>query len=321
MRKFVSLLLALVWMTGLLAGCNVGSTDSGKLRVVTTVFSAYDWTRQILGEHAQNAELTLLLDNGVDLHSYQPTADDMIKIAACDVFIYVGGESEKWVEDALANAVNKDIAVINLMEVLGDAVKEEEIVEGMEHSYEHDGAHVHENDEHIWLSLKNAQVICTHIAQQLGSADGQHKDTYADNAKTYIAKLQKLDADYKAATDTAKFHALLFADRFPFRYLVDDYGLSYYAAFSGCAAETEASFETVAFLAGKVDELGLKCVMVIEGGDHSIAKTVIQNTAARNQKILSMNSMQSVTTKDVAAGTTYLSVMQSNLEVLKAALN
>ena len=260
----------------------------------------------------------MLLDNGVDLHSYQPTADDLIKISDCDLFVYVGGESDEWVEDALKSAANKDRKVINLLEILGDSVKEEETVEGMQ---EEEGDHEEkEYDEHVWLSLKNAQTLVGAISAALQELDPGNKDTYATNAAAYIEKLSALDGEYQAAVDAATYKTLLFGDRFPFRYLVDDYGLSYYAAFVGCSAESEASFETVSFLAKKVEELKLPCVLTIEGKNHKIAETIVQNTAGKNQKILTMDSMQSTTSQDVARGTTYLSLMAKNLDVLKEAL-
>ena len=483
-EKDSALLLALMMLTGVLAGCGKpkDTGKAGKLKVVTTIFPAYDWVRAILGDKADNAEVTMLLDNGVDLHSYQPTADDIVKISDCDLFVYVGGRKMK---------------VINLLEVLGDSVKTEETVEGMQedgHGHSHDeqlteddikdrtlsdfaGAwkslhpyllngdldkfcqhraeededssttkdtylekfkaswqcdaekisingntitftyadgktvsaeytyagyqpklddegkirsvryqfettsadarkylqfndlghepgeaehfhiyfgndgfdalmsgktnpffvkdalsaedildelmghdHGEEKDEHVWLSLKNAQALCVTLADALCAIDPDNKNTYIANAAAYRDKLAALDADYKAAVDAASNKTVLFGDRFPFRYLVDDYGLRYYAAFAGCSAETEASFETISFLAKKVDELGLPCVLTIEGAQHRIAETIVQNTAGKKQKVLTMDSMQSTTSKDVANGATYLSVMEKNLSVLKEAL-
>ena len=501
MKKITALLLALMMLTGVLAGCgkpeNTGK--AGKLKVVTTIFPEYDWVRAILGDKAENAEVTMLLDNGVDLHSYQPTADDIVKISDCDLFVYVGGESGGWVDDALENATNKNMKVINLLDVLGDSVKTEEAVEGMQedghdHGHSHDeqltendiedrtlsdfaGAwkslhpyllngdldkfcqhraeededssttkdtyfekykaswqcdaekisingntitftygdgktvsaeytyagyqpklddegnirsvryqfettsadapkyvqfndhghepgeaehfhiyfgndgfdalmsaktnpffvkdalsvedildelmghdHGEEKDEHVWLSLKNAETLVTAIADALQELDPDNKDTYAANASAYIEKLSALDGAYQSAVDGAARKTVLFGDRFPFRYLVDDYGLSYYAAFAGCSAESEASFETVSFLAKKVDELGLPCVLTIEGKNHKLAETIVQSTAGKNQKVLTMDSMQSMTSKDAANGATYISAMEQNLSVLKEAL-
>ena len=331
--KKITALLALLMLGGALAGCekqnDTNKTD--KLSIVTTIFPEYDWVRAVLGDKADNAEVTMLLDNGVDLHSYQPTADDIVKISDCDLFLYVGGESDGWVDDALKNATNKNMKVINLLDVLGDSVKTEEVVEGMQET-EHDHDHDHskevstfedeeEKDEHVWLSLKNAEVLVNAISKSLQELDPDNKDTYAANAAAYIEKLSALDGEYQAAVDAATYKTVVFGDRFPFRYLVDDYGLSYYAAFAGCSAETEASFETISFLAGKVDELRLPCVLTIEGAQHKIAETIVQNTAEKNQSILTLDSMQSTTSTDVANGTTYLSVMESNLDVLKQALN
>ena len=501
MKKITALLLALMMLAGVLAGCGKpkDAGKAGKLKVVTTIFPAYDWVRAILGDKAENAEVTMLLDNGVDLHSYQPTADDIVRISDCDLFVYVGGESDGWVENALKNAANRNMKVINLLDVLGDSVKAEETVEGMQedghgHGHSHDeqltendiedrtlsdfaGAwkslhpyllngdldkfcqhraeededssttkdtylekykaswqcdaekisingntitftygdgksvsaeytyagyqpklddegkirsvryqfettsvdapqyvqfndhghepgeaehfhiyfgndgfdalmsaktnpffvkdalsvedildelmghdHGEEKDEHVWLSLKNAKTLVAAISDALQELDPGNKDTYAANASAYIEELSTLDGAYQSAVDGAAHKTVLFGDRFPFRYLVDDYGLGYYAAFAGCSAESEASFETVSFLAKKVDELGLPCVLTIEGKNHKLAETIVQSTAGKNQKVLTMDSMQSTTAKDVANGATYLSVMERNLSVLKEAL-
>ena len=507
MKKMIPLFLVLTMAVGLLAGCGKknaaekGESDSNKLSVVTTIFPEYDWVKEILGDKAGSTDLTMLLSSGVDLHSYQPTADDIVKISDCDLFVYVGGESDGWVESVLKNADNKNVKVINLLNVLGDSVKTEETVEGMqetEHAHDHskevstfedhevqdrslsdwagswqsaypfalDGTlddafaamaeegemtadeyktyyqngyktditnidiegdhiaftyedgkkvgsdykyigyyiqnwstgtkaamyrfeavdrtsgapvyiefndhmiesaapehfhirmsnesfdaivdpekswptffpadmtgedlcehmeghghdHEEEADEHVWLSLKNAETLVDAISNALQELDPDNKDAYAANAAAYIEKLSALDGAYQSAVDGAARKTVLFGDRFPFRYLVDDYGLSYYAAFAGCSAESEASFETVSFLAKKVDELKLPCVLTIEGKNHKIAETIVENTAEKNQKILTMDSMQSTTSEDVANGTTYLSVMEQNLSMLKEAL-
>ena len=333
MKKLFSCVLAFVLALSLLSVSGTASAEEAaaapKKRIVTTIFPIYDWVMNVLGEQAENAEVSMLLDNGVDLHSYQPTADDIVRISGCDLFIYVGGESDEWVRDALQEATNKNMTVINLMEALGDSVKEEELVEGMEHDHDHEQEEDHDHDaeaeeaeydEHVWLSLKNAAVLCRAIAEALGQIDRENAACYTANAEAYTEKLNTLDAQYQAAVDAAALHTLLFADRFPFRYLADDYGLDYYAAFAGCSAETEASFETIIFLAGKLDELGLPAVLQIESADGSIARTVVESTQSRDQQILTMDSMQSTTAKDVADGANYLSIMEKNLDVLKAAL-
>ena len=238
MKRIIPLCLALVMTVGLLAGCGKQNeqtaSDETRLRVVTTIFPEYDWVREILGDKADNAEVTMLLDNGADLHSYQPTADDIVKISECDLFIYVGGESDDWVDDALKNAANKNMKVINLLEALGERVKTEEVVEGMQeekhdHDHDHEDADEHDDakehdheeeaeyDEHVWLSLKNAQTLCSAISGVLQQIDPDNKDTYAANASAYIKKLSALDADYQAAVNAATRKTVLFGDRFPFR--------------------------------------------------------------------------------------------------------
>ncbi|HCM92263.1 MAG TPA: zinc ABC transporter substrate-binding protein [Lachnospiraceae bacterium] len=332
MKKNLIALISAIFMAAFLTACTAGARstmspsaeEGGRLQIVTTIFPEYDWVMNILGNNPAGAEVTMLLDNGVDLHSYQPTAEDILKISACDMFIYVGGESDEWVEDALKEAVNKDMAVINLLDILGDSVKEEEVVEGMQEE-EHDHEHEHEEgeveyDEHVWLSLRNAATLTGHISDELQRIDEKNADIYKKNADDYIAKLNALDKQYADAVSAASVKTLLFGDRFPFRYLTDDYGLSYYAAFVGCSAETEASFETITFLAQKEDELSLPAVMTIEGKDKKIAETIVQNTEGKDQQILTMDSMQSTTSKDVENGVSYLSVMENNLSVLKEAL-
>ena len=349
MKKFISILAAAVMAASCLSACgqvnsaaleteqsvsdaNLSTSEESqsendnnkteKVKIVTTIFPEYDWVRQIAGDKVSDMDITMLLDNGVDMHSYQPTADDIMKISDCDLFIYVGGESDEWVNDALKEAVNKDMQVIDLLDVLGEQVKIEELVEGMQDT-EHEEEEEHEEkeyDEHVWLSLKNAETLCDAIAEALGNADPDNKAVYDTNKAAYIDQLVSLDNQYREVADQASVKTLLFGDRFPFRYLVDDYGLSYYAAFAGCSAESEASFETISFLAQKIDELGLKYVMTIEKSDQKIAKTIIENTQNKDQSILTLDSMQSTTSADVANGMTYLSIMEGNLNILKEAL-
>ena len=499
MKKMITVLLTLMLAAGVSVGCGKqnASDKVDKLNIVTTIFPEYDWVREILGEREDKAEITLLLDNGVDLHSYQPTADDIVKIADCDLFVYVGGESDSWVDDVLNKAANKDMKVINLLDALGDKVKSEQLVEGMQeedHEHSHDekiteddikdrklsdfsgewkslypylksgkldkyceykakedgddstskdtylekyksswqcdienlsinrntitftysdgntvsaeytyagyqpkmtdegeigsvryqfettsadapkyvqfndhghepgeAEHFHiyygndsldklmdsknhpffvkealsadeivdeliehqhgeEKDEHVWLSLKNAGALCEVISDALQEIDPKNKEIYAANTVDYKKKLSELDDKYQKTVESGRHKTMLFGDRFPFRYLADDYGLNYYAAFAGCSAETEASFETISFLAKKTDEQDIPCVLTIEGARHKIAETIVDNTVEKNQKILAMDSMQSTNLKDVANGTTYLSVMENNLSVLKEAL-
>ena len=557
LKKIIAgLTIVLALTTSVFAKAKKADKNNGKLKVVTTIFPEYDWAREILGDKASNVELTLLLGNGVDLHSYQPSIQDIAKISTADIFIYVGGESDGWVKDALKNAKNKNMKVINLMETLGDKVKAEEVKEGMQaeeeeehehhhhheeaeegHHHHHDDAeeaahhhhsvefkdsdvkdrslsefqgewtsayvyykegaldsaieftanqepktdlaalrkcydqglktsidyinvkgsnvsftsngktteakyvyagyrivqysagnrgvryffevkgkangcpkyigfndhmiaptkpeHYHfyssnisiddmcaesdnwptyfpknyskdevskafagynpmahmsaaadhdhdhdhhheaeehhhhhhhddeeevEYDEHVWLSLRNTKVLCAEIASALCEKDAANAAAYKANLAAYTARLDALDSKYAATVKAGSKNTILFGDRFPFRYLVDDYNLDYYAAFVGCSAETEASFETVIFLAKKVDELGLNAVLKIESGDGKIARTIVDNTKKKNAKVLTLDSIQSTTAKQAKAGTTYLSIMEGNLKVLEEAL-
>lgn len=327
--------------------------NSNKISIVCTTFPQYDWVKNILGEEAERFNVTLLLDNGVDMHSYQPAVKDIATAGSSNLFIYVGGESDTWVEDALKEAKNKDLKAINLMETLGNSVKEEEVVEGMQeereslgHSHEKSSKEKqeqtqkesHENsqeingqkeaadeepeyDEHIWLSIRNAEIMVKNIEKAIEQLDSDNAKVYQTNAENYIKKLDTLDKQYANTIQNAKYKAILFGDRFPFRYMADDYDLKYYAAFAGCSAETMAGFETVTFLAKKADELRLPVILTIENSDGRIAEAVKSNTTKKNQKILAMNSLQSVTKEQIADGITYLQVMQENLSVLPEALN
>ena len=309
-----------------LVACNSVSEnkkqESHEFSIITTIYPEYAWAKEILGTRTDSVNLTLLIKNGIDLHSYKPTAHDVAKIASADMVIYVGGESDEWIKDALTASPKKGRVEINLMEALGDRVKAEEIVEGMQAEEEHHHDEEVENDEHVWLSLKNAEILVKKIAEELSKIDAAHASAYKQNAEAYIAQIQSLDAEYRTAVESAARKTVLFGDRFPFRYLVDDYGIKYYAAFVGCSAESEASFETIAFLTGKMDSESLPSIFIIENGNEKIAKAVL--AASKNSKsaqILTINSMQSITEEQINNGINYLSLMKANLENLKKALN
>ena len=309
------------------------ANNGKKISVVATIYPQYAWLKEILGNQADSLNLTLLVKNGMDLHSYKPSAADIATIAKADMIVYVGGESDKWIEKALEATPNEKRVQVNLLEALGDRVKAEEIVEGMqaeeehehhhEHAEEHEDEHHHheeaENDEHIWLSLKNAELL-VNLADALSKADTTHATEYHMNAALYIAKISALDAQYRAATDSAHFKTILFGDRFPFRYLVDDYGIKYFAAFVGCSAESEASFETVAFLAGKMDSLALPAIFTIDGSNGKIARAILDaSKKSKETPVLTLNSMQSIKNSQMDSAK-YLDIMRENLEVIKKAL-
>ena len=334
MKKYISLFVAIVLTISSICACGKTNTVDAQtteqaptksLKIVTTIFPIYDWVKNILGEKFDKNNVDILLDNSVDLHNYQPTSADIVKISNSDLFIYVGGESDKWVPSVLEQVSNKDLKAINLMEYINADLRPEEEKEGMEeeHEEEHEGEEEHkeEYDEHIWLSLKNAKKLVSAISNVLQELDADNKSIYAENTTQYIDKLQTLDKEYADVTNTDGNKTLIFGDRFPFLYMTKDYGLDYYAAFKGCSAETEASFKTIAFLAQKLDEYNLDYIFTIEGTNHKIAETIIENSNNKDRKILTLNSMQSTTTKDIERGSDYIGIMQNNLDVLKQALN
>ena len=335
MKKFAAFVMVVFAVALALSACgmdsNAKSSANKKASVVATIYPQYDWLKNILGEYADKVDLKLLIKNGTDLHSYKPSAQDIASIANADLVVYVGGESDEWIEKALEATPKAGRMQVNLMKVLGDRVKEEEVVEGMqaeEEAEEHEGEHHHhehaeapENDEHIWLSLKNAQILVKNLAESVSKIDTANAPVYRANAIIYASKLHDLDWAYDSTVSNASQKTILFGDRFPFRYMVDDYGIKYYAAFVGCSAESEASFETVAFLAGMMDSLSLPVIFTIDGSRSNVALAV--RNASKNSKsvpVLQLNSMQSVTDEQIRSGVDYMSIMKSNLETLKKGL-
>ena len=337
---FIAIIFALFMM---FVACGADSEKKApankKISVVASIYPQYDWLKNVIGERADAVDLKLLIKNGMDMHSYKPSAKDIATIAGADMVVYVGGESDEWIEKALDATPKEGRIAVNMMKVLGDRVKEEEVVDGMqaeEHHHEHgeeaeEHEHEHhehaekheevENDEHIWLSLKNAWILVNALFQSLSKVDSANSSIYTANAVLYNAKLWALDSEFASAISGAENKTILFGDRFPFRYLVDDYGIKYYAAFVGCSAESEASFETVAFLANKMDSLALPAIFTIDGSDGKIAHAILEaSKKSKEAPVLTLNSMQSVTDEQIKVGADYLSMMRDNLEVLKKAI-
>ena len=310
------LLILLSALTLLLAGCGQ-KQSSQKLQIVAAIFPEYDWVRQIVGDD-DSVELTLLVDDGVDPHSFQPAVSDMVTAANCDLLIYGGGESDQWLTKLEATNPNRETLV--LLPLLGAQAHQEEVVEGMEAHEEDEPEGDAETDEHVWLSLRNASLFCQSITEALCRLNPEKADTYRANLAAYQQQLNALDVQYQQAVSAASQHTIVVCDRFPFRYLVEDYGLSYYAAFPGCSAETGASFETVVFLSNKVKELNLSALLVTEGSDGRLARTVAENAGNEQMPVLTLNSMQSVSAEQ-AKTLRYLSVMTENLTVLQQALS
>lgn len=314
MKKIITLLLSLVLVAGVFSGCSGGKADSAKYSVVCTVFSEYEWTREIAAGD-DDTEVKLLGGKGVDLHNYQPTIKDVAEISRCDMFVYVGGISDGWTKNVLSSAENKNMRTIKLFDVLSSRLREED--EEDDNDHDHDET---EYDEHLWLSLKNAVIAAEKIKDELTAMNPDKSDLYASNFAAYRQKLDALDGEYAAAVSSAKVKTLVFADRFPFRYMTEDYGIEYFAAFPGCSSQSEISPAKIMSLALKIDEKKLNCVVILSDSKEDAAKAVIEKTAGKNQKIVKLDSLQSVSTKDIQNGKTYLSAMQSNLAALKTAL-
>ncbi len=334
MKKLLCLLFVCMVLFG---GANILLAAEGKnrkLNVVVTTFPIYDYVREIIGNGKSNLAVKLLIDNGIDLHNFQPSTEDIANISNADVFIYNGGDSDAWVKKILSQAMNKNMKVIDLMATLGDKVKKERIVEGMQehkhdhadhahHDCDHDHGHEHDDvvyDEHVWLSLKNTILMCKTLATELQSLDSENAAQYAQNAQVYMDKLVSLDKKYESKFKALTKRTVLYADRFPFRYLMDDYAINYFAAFPGCSAETEASFETVIFLAQKISELDLQKVFIIDNSTNNIAKPIIENSKNKDASILSLHSLQTVNAKELSEGMSYIKVMEENLQKLYDAL-
>ena len=322
-KKNFNLFFAGIILLGIFSGCVKKPLNNGKINVVATIFPVYDWTKNVVGD-SSGMNLELLVKNGVDLHSFQPSAADIIKISTADVLVFVGGESDSWVKDVLKNPANKNISVINLMDLLKNSVKQEEFVEGMtaentENSLEEKiNSHNHdevEYDEHVWLSVENAKIATAKIAEILCEKDSENAELYIKNKNSYAQQLEQLKNFYNPQNEKNK--TIIVCDRFPFRYMTDELGIKYFAAFAGCSAETEASFETIAFLSKKIQELGVQKVYVSESSDKKIAETVIRNAGQTGKcKIEVLDSMQSVTFEQSKNGKNYIEVMKENYKKL-----
>ncbi|WRS27762.1 metal ABC transporter substrate-binding protein [Oscillospiraceae bacterium MB08-C2-2] len=332
MKHMISWLLVMALTLGVLSGCqpaapstNAQNPNEDKLKVVATIFPPYDFVREIAGD---KVELFQLLPPGAESHSFEPTPQDMIKIQECDVFIYVGGDSDAWVEHILESVDTSNKKIIALTETVETV--EEEMVEGMEHEdeedhdheeesdHEHEEEHQHEKDEHVWTSPKNAMKIVQALSDALCEADSVHASAYEAGTATYLEKLTELDNAFAKIVAEGSRKTLVFGDRFPFRYFVDTYGLDYSAAFSGCSTQTDASAATVAFLIDRVKSENIPVVLHIELSNQKIADTVCEATGAKK---LLFHSCHNVTKEDLEAGDGYLSLMTKNLDALKEALN
>lgn len=348
MKKKIALIAIFSMIATTFTGCGsdkiveVDRDGDGKLNVVCTIYPVYNWLEEIGGDRL-NVEY--LLDSGIDLHNYNPTVEDMIVMKESDLLVYVGGDSDAWATDVVDGSFN----ALNLMDKLGDEALDQEVSEGMQehdhdhdhehsiwyemysgvksffgfaddHDHDHDHDHSHDlPDEHIWMSVKKAELIVEDIVEELCRIDEEYADVYTTNGAAYIQQLVELDEKYESELSEFEERTIVVADRFPLLYLTEDYDLDYYGAFSGCSAEVEVSFETIKFMTDKVKELELEHVFKIEGSTIQIAETVMSELGMSNENILEINSMQSVIGD--TSEFTYISLMEDNLEALKFALS
>ena len=323
MKKISKILLVFVvavFSIVSLTGCNKNKDNENKLTIVTTNFPSYDFARAVVKDN-KDVELKMLLKPGAESHDFEPTPQDIIDIKNSDLFIYTGGESDEWISDILDDIDTDKTKVIKMMDLVD--VKEEEIVEGMEDE-EHEEEEEHhdeeevEYDEHVWTSPVNAIKIVNALRDEVVSIDNDNKKVYEDSAKEYIDKLEKIDNEFKDIVKNAKRKEIIFGDRFPLRYFVDEYNLKYYAAFPGCSAQTEASAKTISYLVDKVKEDKIPVVFHIELSNGKIAEAISKETGA---KVLEFNTAHNISQKDFDAGVTYVDIMEENTKVLKEALN
>lgn len=313
MKKILFLLLCTISI--FFTGCMMSyvKVEDSELKVVSTIFASYDFSKEIAGEYG---EVTMLLKPGAEAHSYEPTPKDIVAIEECDVFIYVGGENDAWVDNILKSVDTSDMVIIKMLDLVEKYEEEHEnCVEDdcEEHGHEDHG----EWDEHVWTSPKNAVIICEAITEAFCQINPVREKDYNDNLISYTEKLNALDEEFRSAVENGNRNTLIFGDRFPLRYFIEEYDLQYYAAFSGCSTDTEASPATIAFLIDKVKKENIPVVLKIELSSDNIARTIAEDTGA---KVLTFNTCHNVTAKDFEAGATYVSLMEQNLEVLKEAL-
>ncbi len=313
MKKTITLILALALLLFVPAcGETQEQGTDTRLSIVTTLFPAYDFAREIAGERAS---VSLLVPPGAEAHSFEPTARDMIRIQESSLFFCNGGESEAWVEELLADQQIETLVMLDCVDAL-----EEEIREGMQeiHEEEEEGEEGPEYDEHVWTSPVNARRICEALCERLCALDPEGEREYRANLARYAARLEELDAAFRETVESGSRRTLIFADRFPVRYFVEEYGLDYYAAFPGCADDTEPSAKTVAFLIDKVREEEIPVVFTIEFSNEKMADVICEDTGCRK---LRFHSCHNVTAEELENGVSYLQLMGENVTALKEALS
>lgn len=319
MKKLFSLLLVAILLF-CLSSCAISQKSKGKINIISSVFASYDFAKQ-LSAGVEDVEVDLLITPGTEPHSYEPSVQDMAKIKECDLFIYLGGESDEWVSSLLDTFEDDEVRTLKMIDCV--ELLEEETIEGMQsgHHEHHEDEHEHEHeaegeiDEHVWTSPVNAISICEKIKDALCEIDNEHADAYNMNFKNYKAQLAELDGDFRSTFSTEQ--TLVIADRFPFRYLKEEYGFDYYAAFPGCSTENDPSAATIAFLENKIEELNSTAVFYTEFSSQKVADTLCEATGVKK---LMLHSCHNVSLDDFNSGKTYVDLMKQNLKNIQEAL-
>lgn len=314
-RKLLAVITATATIFSLCAcssESSYSSSDSGKLKIISTVFPPYDLARQIAGD---NAEISILLPPGSEIHNYEPSAKDMIAIRNCDIFLYIGGENEQWAEKLINSNDTENVTAVKLIDYVPTLSEDED---EHDHDHDHDHDHEHETDEHIWTSPKNAQLMLSAVYDAICKVDPSDKQTYTKNKDAYAKQLSDLDNAYRSAVDNAKNKTIVLADKFPFRYLAHEYGLEFSAAFAACSDESEPGVSTMIKLTKTIKENNIPAVYYLEFSSTKIADTLCDETGATK---LMLHSCHNVSKQDIENNVSYVDLMKQNLENLKLTLN
>lgn len=314
-RKLLAVITAAATVLSLCAcssESSYSSSDSGKLKIISTVFPPYDLAKQIAGD---NAEISILLPPGSEIHNYEPSAKDMIAIRNCDIFLYIGGENEQWAEKLINSNDTKNVTAVKLIDYVPNLSEDED---EHDHDHDHDHEHEHETDEHIWTSPKNAQLMLSAVYDAICKVDPSDKQTYTKNKDAYAKQLSDLDNAYRSAVDNAKNKTIVLADKFPFRYLAHEYGLEFSAAFAACSDESEPGVSTMIKLTKTIKENNIPAVYYLEFSSTKIADTLCDETGATK---LMLHSCHNVSKQDIENNVSYVDLMKKNLENLKLTLN
>ena len=277
-RKLLAVITAAATVLSLCACSSESSysnSDSGKLKIISTVFPPYDLARQIAGD---NAEISILLPPGSEIHNYEPSAKDMIAIRNCDIFLYIGGENEQWAEKLINSNDTENVTAVKLIDYV-PTLSEDEDEHDHDHDHDHEHEHEHETDEHIWTSPKNAQLMLSAVYDAICKVDPSDKQTYTKNKDAYAKQLSDLDDAYRSAVDNAKNKTIVLADKFPFRYLAHEYGLEFSAAFAACSDESEPGVSTMIKLTKTIKENNIPAVYYLEFSSTKIADTCLLYTS------------------------------------------